>query len=166
MSRSSFSTARLAFPPATARSQLTSSSYSRAAAGQAMYERAAEDGSFGSESKSNENEADIVQKYVGTLVRDPARPCEAGRPCSRSSGVRRSMPAFRQPRFRSSRRTTAKSSCSLRWSTRSTPRSKSIQSTAAKVARTVRNNGQRLPLLRQQADGSLCRRGDHQSRPK
>ncbi|POY70018.1 hypothetical protein BMF94_6982 [Rhodotorula taiwanensis] len=37
-------------------------------AGQAMYERAAEDGSFGSESKSNENEADIVQEYVGTLV--------------------------------------------------------------------------------------------------
>ncbi|GAA5977517.1 hypothetical protein JCM10908_005000 [Rhodotorula pacifica] len=37
-------------------------------AGQAMYERAAEDGSFGSESKSNENEADIVQKYVGTLI--------------------------------------------------------------------------------------------------
>lgn len=55
-----------------------------------MYERAAEDGSFGSESKSNENEAEcapvrhsvpipcltdnfpivnsIVQKYVGTLV--------------------------------------------------------------------------------------------------
>ncbi|BGP56849.1 hypothetical protein JCM8202v2_004482 [Rhodotorula sphaerocarpa] len=37
-------------------------------AGQAMYERAAEDGSFGSESKSNENEADIVQKYVGILI--------------------------------------------------------------------------------------------------
>ncbi|BGP09805.1 hypothetical protein JCM10049v2_005679 [Rhodotorula toruloides] len=37
-------------------------------AGQAMYERAAEDGSFGSESKSNENEADVVHKYVQTLV--------------------------------------------------------------------------------------------------
>ncbi|GAA5860694.1 hypothetical protein JCM3774_006254 [Rhodotorula dairenensis] len=37
-------------------------------AGQAMYERAAEDGSFGSESKSNENEADIVHKYVSTLI--------------------------------------------------------------------------------------------------
>ncbi|GJN92846.1 hypothetical protein Rhopal_005884-T1 [Rhodotorula paludigena] len=37
-------------------------------AGQAMYERAAEDGSFGSESKSNENEADIVHRYVQTLI--------------------------------------------------------------------------------------------------
>ncbi|GAA6054516.1 hypothetical protein JCM3770_005824 [Rhodotorula araucariae] len=37
-------------------------------AGQAMYERAAEDGRFGSESKSNENEADIVLKYVESLV--------------------------------------------------------------------------------------------------
>ncbi|PRQ71789.1 P-loop containing nucleoside triphosphate hydrolase protein [Rhodotorula toruloides] len=41
---------------------------SRAAAGQAMYERAAEDGSFGSASKSNENEADVVHKYVQALV--------------------------------------------------------------------------------------------------
>ncbi|GAA5866889.1 hypothetical protein JCM8547_003908 [Rhodosporidiobolus lusitaniae] len=37
-------------------------------AGQAMYERSADDGSFGAESKSNENEADIVYKYVQTLV--------------------------------------------------------------------------------------------------
>ncbi|GAA6031415.1 hypothetical protein JCM8097_005650 [Rhodosporidiobolus ruineniae] len=37
-------------------------------AGQAMHERSAEDGSFGSESKSNENEADIVHKYVQTLI--------------------------------------------------------------------------------------------------
>ncbi|TNY18032.1 P-loop containing nucleoside triphosphate hydrolase protein [Rhodotorula diobovata] len=37
-------------------------------AGQAMYERAAEDGSFGSESKSNENEAEIVRQYVESLV--------------------------------------------------------------------------------------------------
>ncbi|BGP01775.1 hypothetical protein NBRC10513v2_005414 [Rhodotorula toruloides] len=37
-------------------------------AGQAMYERAAEDGSFGSASKSNENEADVVHKYVQALV--------------------------------------------------------------------------------------------------
>ncbi|BGP26200.1 DNA helicase [Rhodotorula toruloides] len=37
-------------------------------AGQAMYERAAEDGSFGSESKSNENEADVVHTYVQALV--------------------------------------------------------------------------------------------------
>ncbi|BGP50019.1 hypothetical protein JCM10450v2_005927 [Rhodotorula kratochvilovae] len=37
-------------------------------AGQAMYERAAEDGKFGSDSKSNENEADIVLKYVEFLV--------------------------------------------------------------------------------------------------
>ncbi|GAA5982816.1 hypothetical protein JCM11641_004634 [Rhodosporidiobolus odoratus] len=37
-------------------------------AGQAMHERSADDGSFGSESKSNENEADIVHKYVQTLI--------------------------------------------------------------------------------------------------
>ncbi|GAA5853885.1 hypothetical protein JCM9279_005755 [Rhodotorula babjevae] len=37
-------------------------------AGQAMYERAAEDGKFGSDSKSNENEAEIVRQYVETLV--------------------------------------------------------------------------------------------------
>ncbi|GAA5909085.1 hypothetical protein JCM6882_001184 [Rhodosporidiobolus microsporus] len=37
-------------------------------AGQAMHERSADDGSFGSESKSNENEADIVLKYVHSLI--------------------------------------------------------------------------------------------------
>ncbi|GAA5907584.1 hypothetical protein JCM8208_000009 [Rhodotorula glutinis] len=37
-------------------------------AGQAMYERVAEDGKFGSDSKSNENEAEIVRQYVETLV--------------------------------------------------------------------------------------------------
>ncbi|BGP18100.1 hypothetical protein JCM10213_004750 [Rhodosporidiobolus nylandii] len=37
-------------------------------AGQAMHERSADDGSFGSDSKSNENEADIVHKYVETLI--------------------------------------------------------------------------------------------------
>ncbi|GAA5838714.1 hypothetical protein JCM11251_003270 [Rhodosporidiobolus azoricus] len=37
-------------------------------AGQAMHERSAEDGSFGSDSKSNENEADIVLKYVQSLI--------------------------------------------------------------------------------------------------
>ncbi|GAA5934656.1 hypothetical protein JCM1841_001795 [Sporobolomyces salmonicolor] len=37
-------------------------------AGLAMHERSAEDGSFGSESKSNENEAEIVYQYVQTLI--------------------------------------------------------------------------------------------------
>ncbi|GAA5961582.1 hypothetical protein JCM21900_006641 [Sporobolomyces salmonicolor] len=37
-------------------------------AGLAMHERSAEDGSFGSESKSNENEAEIVSQYVQTLI--------------------------------------------------------------------------------------------------
>ncbi|GAA5917260.1 hypothetical protein JCM5296_000312, partial [Sporobolomyces johnsonii] len=37
-------------------------------AGLAMHERSAEDGSFGSESKSNENEAEIVHQYVQTLI--------------------------------------------------------------------------------------------------
>ncbi|GAA6014285.1 hypothetical protein JCM10207_005409 [Rhodosporidiobolus poonsookiae] len=37
-------------------------------AGQAMYERSSDDGTFGAESKSNENEADIVCRYVKTLI--------------------------------------------------------------------------------------------------
>lgn len=43
------------------------------AAGQAMYERAAEDGKFGSDSKSNENEAEYVLAFLAALSRKGTR---------------------------------------------------------------------------------------------
>lgn len=108
---------------------------SRAAAGQAMYERAAEDGSFGSASKSNENEAECVPRQA-LLVYTLLIQFLAVALCTNTSR-RSSTPMSRLPRSPSSRPTTAKSSSSPRSSTLSTPRLRSVQSTAIRVAKTA-----------------------------
>ena len=99
MSRSSFSTVRhLPLGVLSLNSLLTFLALPFVtAAGQAMYERAAEDGSFGSESKSNENEAEYA-----SLLEPPSM-----------TSARLTLSAFLQHRPEI-RRHSGRSRCSLR----------------------------------------------------